>query len=139
MKLASHTRYIAIIVIGLGILGSFVGTSWSLENAVYKNLSTDQLVKMMPNKDFTLINVHVPYAGEIPQNDLTIPFDAIEQFKSELPSDKDSKIVAYCVGGHMGRIAAEKLVSMGYTQVFNLQGGMMGWKQYGKEILNKSK
>jgi rhodanese-related sulfurtransferase len=139
MKITSHIRYVVILVIGMGLLGYLIANSWSLDSAVYKNLFADQLVKMMPNKDFILINVHIPYEGEIIQNDLTIPFNAIEKFKDELPSDKDFKIVVYCLGGHMGRIAAEKLISMGYTQVFNLQKGMIGWKRYGQQILYKSK
>ena len=109
-------------------MGYLVVNSWSLYGASHKNISVDQLFEMMKNKDFLLINVHVPYEGEIPQTDLLIPFNAVEKFKNELPSDKDTKIVLYCISGHMGRTAAAKLTSMGYTQVYNLQNGLKGWK-----------
>ena len=98
----------------------------------------DQLDEMMNNKDFILINVHVPYEGEISQTDLLIPFNAIEKFKNELPNDKDAKIVLYCKSGQMSRIAAEKLTSMGYTQVNNFQDGMRDWRRNGKQILYRS-
>jgi rhodanese-related sulfurtransferase len=37
----------------------------------------------------------------------------------------------------MGSIAADKLARMGYTQVFNLQGGMIAWQNLGKEVFNR--
>ncbi len=139
MKIKNYIRYVSIIIFGMGLWGYLIANSWSLGSAAYKNISVDQLVEMMSNKDFILINVHVPYEGEIPQNDLMIPFNAIEGFKDELPRDKNAKIVVYCLAGHMGRIAAEKLTSMGYTQVFNFQDGMIGWQRYGKQILYRSR
>ncbi len=106
--------------------------------ASHKNICVDQLVEMINNKDFLLINVHVPYEGEISQTDLLIPFNVVEKFKNELPIDKDTKIVLYCMPGHMDRVAAEKLTSMGYTQVHNLQNGIKDWKRNGKQILCRS-
>jgi len=38
----------------------------------------------------------------------------------------------------MGSIAAGKLAGMGYTQVFNLQGGMIAWQSIGKPLLIQS-
>lgn len=93
-----------------------------------------QFVKMMDRKDFILINVHVPYYGEIAQTDLLVPYDAIEQHIEDLPKDKDAKIVVYCMMGPMGDIAAEKLANMGYTRVSNFQGGMMAWTQAGGHL-----
>lgn len=100
----------------------------------YKNITADNLNTMLKSKDFILINVHVPFAGSITGTDLTIPYDQIEQDLSRLPSNKSAKIVLYCRSGHMSQIAAEKLVSLGYTNLWNLQGGMIGWEQAGYEI-----
>jgi hypothetical protein len=33
----------------------------------YGVLTTDELSNMLKSKDFTLVNVHVPYEGELPQ------------------------------------------------------------------------
>jgi rhodanese-related sulfurtransferase len=68
-----------------------------------------------------------------------MPFNAIEQYKEDLPKDKNAKIVVYCMMGPMGDIAAEKLASMGYNRVSNFQGGMMAWTQAGNHLQRRQK
>ena len=138
MKKTGYIRYVLIIMFVTGLLGYLILNSWSLISASYKNITVDQLVEMMKKKDFILINVHVPYEGEISQTDFLIPFNAIEKFENILLNDKDAKIVLYCMSGQMSRIVAEQLTSMGYTQVHNLKDGMRAWKRDGRQILYRS-
>jgi len=105
----------------------------------YIDVSATDLASMMENKDFLLINVHVPYAGEIEGTDLFIPFNAIEQNLDKLPADKGAKLVVYCRSGGMSAIAARTLVKLGYTNVWNLDGGMIGWEQAGHSLVNKGR
>jgi len=86
---------------------------------------------MIENKDFLLINVHIPLEGNIPRTDLEIPFDDIPAYLDLLPADKDEKIVVYCKGNSMSLSAAEELVAFGYTNVFNLDGGYTAWIEAG--------
>jgi len=108
-----------------------------MDRPTYKKISVAQFARMLDHKDFTLINVHIPYEGEIEGTDLLIPFNRIDHFKNKLPKDKTAKVVVYCLMGPMGSIAAEQLVNMGYTQVMNLEGGLMAWQNFGKEVLNR--
>jgi rhodanese-related sulfurtransferase len=119
----------------MGFMGNLMSDGWSMDKKTYENVSVDQFVSMMSQKDFILINVHIPYQGEIAGTNLFIPFNALDQFKSELPTNNDAKIVVYCMSGPMGDIAAEKLLTMGYTEVTHFQGGMQGWKRAGKQLL----
>jgi rhodanese-related sulfurtransferase len=121
----------------LMIVTLFISNGWSMENKGYQNISMDRFVEMMGHKDFVLINVHVPYRGEIAETDLLIPFNDIKQHKNELPADKNTKIVVYCMSGPMGYVAAEKLTAMGYRRVIHFQGGMVSWKRSGKSLVSR--
>jgi rhodanese-related sulfurtransferase len=90
-------------------------------------------------KDFVFVNVHIPYEGEIAATDTFIPFNEIDQQIGRLPSKKEAKVVLYCMSDRMSTIAAEKLVQLGYTNVWNLQGGMVGWKAQGYPLIQRER
>ena len=102
----------------------------------YQKITPDELNTMLKNKDFVFVNVHIPFEGNIPNTDLSIPYDQISapENLSQLPADKSAKIVLYCRSGRMSEIAAEELVSLGYTNIWDLKGGMVDWEQAGYEI-----
>ena len=110
------------------------GEDVSVAGGSYKDVTPKELNTILKNKDFVFINVHIPFAGNIASTDLSIPYDQIEQNLSQLPSDKNAKIVLYCRSGRMSQIAAEKLVSLGYTNVWNLKGGMIDWEKEGFDL-----
>lgn len=116
--------------------GEIVSEKVDVNNGSYLNINSQQLNAMFKNKDFVLVNVHIPYAGNIPNTDLSIPYDQIaeSQYLAQLPTDKNSKIVLYCRSGRMSQIAAEELVSLGYTNIWNLKNGMMEWEQAGYKL-----
>jgi rhodanese-related sulfurtransferase len=84
----------------------------------------------------TVINVHVPYEGEIEGTDHLIPFDKITG-DQRLPADKRSEIVLYCRSGRMSVTAAKALAAAGYTNLYDLEGGMLAWEAAGKPLLHR--
>lgn len=101
------------------------------ESGVYTNITVDELSTMMEDKDFLLVNVHIPFSGDIINTDLSVPYNEIEANRAQLPSDKNAKIVLYCRGGSMSSNAAQTLTELGYTNVWNLRGGFNSWKEVG--------
>ncbi|PKN84953.1 MAG: hypothetical protein CVU46_12630 [Chloroflexi bacterium HGW-Chloroflexi-8] len=111
-----------------------IGKVIKVDQGSYIDISVPEFQKMMENKDFTLVNVHVPFEGDLPSTDLSIPFDTIGQNLDQLPGDKSGKIVLYCRSDRMSNIAAQELVKLGYTNIWNLDGGMVAWEQAGLPI-----
>lgn len=107
------------------------GEKVAVPGGAYTDVSVAELQSMLANKDFTFINVHIPFEGNIAGTDLSIRYDQIEQNLSQLPAEKDAKLVLYCRSGRMSSIAAETLVSLGYTNVWDLKGGMAAWEAAG--------
>ena len=102
----------------------------------FMNLSVAQLAQSMASKNFILVNVHVPDQGNLPNTDLSIPFDQVAGNLDKLPG-KDAPIVLYCRSGGMSRQAAVALAAAGYTKLYELDGGMDAWKASGHKLLDR--
>lgn len=61
-------------------------------------------------------------------NAINIPVDTI----NTITYDKDDVIIVYCASGVRSANAAKALVDQGYTNVYNLDGGLINWG-YGTE------
>lgn len=78
-------------------------------------------------QDFFLLDTHIPEQEHIPSTDAFIPFNEIQMSADSLPADKDTKIVVYCRSGSMSKQASEALIEMGYTNVYDLEGGVRAY------------
>ncbi len=138
-------QFFSMLVLGSAILltacqsapAAVSGQEVQVAGGVYRNVPADELNTLLKNKDFVLVNVHIPFAGNIAGTDLSIPYDTITENLSQLPANKNAKIVLYCRSGRMSAIAAETLVSLGHTNVWNLDGGMTAWEAAGLPIQQK--
>ena len=133
-------KFIFILIAAVILVGcqskSVTGETVTAVGGSYQNITSAELNTMLKNKDFVFVNVHIPFDGNIANTDLSIPYDQISfpENLSQLPDDNNAKIVLYCRSGRMSEIAAEGLVSLGYTNIWNLTGGMVEWEQAGYEI-----
>ena len=128
----------AVLFITILLLAScqsmpITGETVTVAGGSYQNITAAELKFMLKDKDFLLVNVHIPIGTSIPGTDLFIAYDKITVSENvlQLPTEKDSKIVLYCRSGRMSEIAAEELVNLGYTNVWNVADGMLGWEHAG--------
>lgn len=50
---------------------------------------------------------------------------------------KDAKVVLYCTIGYRSGIITKKLQKLGFTNVYNLFGSIVEWKNQGGKVVNK--
>lgn len=141
-------RFLALFII-LSVLSGFIlgvkinkvyPTVFSTsQKSTASEISAKNLKEKLANKDFTLINVHTPYEGEIERTDSFIEYDSMKANEAQLPKDKNAQIVLYCKSGRMSAEAFQTLKGMGYANVAHLRGGMDSWKKEGFSLLDLSK
>ena len=126
----------ALMLTSLALGHPLPETKIIVPDGVYYQISPKELKAQLEHKDFTFINVHTPYEGEINQTDVLIAFDQIGSSKL-LPKAKNAELVLYCRSGRMSTIAAATLVKLGYTNVRELRGGMNAWTAAGYKLERK--
>ncbi len=119
-----------------------------LQNILKKaSLNVSQInvkkLKKLLQKKIVLLDVREPEefaSGYInAQTVLTIPrgkleFVAIEKIAKQF--GQDQLIVTYCLKGPRGLLAAYQLQKLGFTNVYNLEGGILQWLAKGNSIRN---
>jgi phage shock protein E len=121
----------AVLLVGVGCSGDDDDDEEAA--AAVDLVAPEEFEERMGQRDAVVINVHVPYEGEIADTDLFIPFDRITA-SNELPEDRDLSLVVYCRSGNMSADATADLIEMGYTDVTDLDGGMVAWEESGRGL-----
>lgn len=108
-----------------------IGDAREVEGGTYARISPEELEGMKADETVLLVNTHIPFEGDIPGTDASIPYDEVGANLDRLPEDEDTKVVLYCMTGPMSAEAAEVLVENGYENVLELDGGMRAWLDAG--------
>ena len=121
-------RRIVSIIAALVFLIAISGCS-SQEGSVYMNIGPEKAKEMMENlESFVLLDVrseeefsegHIPGAIVIPHEEIS------ERAENEIP-EKDVPVFVYCRSGRRSKIAAEELVKLGYSEIYEF-GGIGDW------------
>lgn len=74
------------------------------------------------------------------ENAINVGFDKFDGKKvTTRIKDKNATILVYCSIGVRSEIIGEKLLKLGYKNVFNLYGGIFEWKNCGKKVVDNKK
>jgi rhodanese-related sulfurtransferase len=101
----------------------------------FKNITVAELQAMMGRDGLRLIDVRTDAEisrGKIPQGD-PLPLHLLPLRLGGM--DKDSATVFYCQMGGRSAQAAAFAAANGFTDVYNLQGGISAWAQAGLPIV----
>ncbi|MBI5089956.1 MAG: rhodanese-like domain-containing protein [Actinobacteria bacterium] len=113
--------------------GTTTGHDMSAMAPTVSQMSVERFNEAISVEQALVVNVHVPYEGEIDGTDAFVAFDEIEN-SAELPTDLSQPIRLYCKTGRMSQIAGLTLIQMGYTDVAHLVGGMDAWANSGRTL-----
>lgn len=74
------------------------------------------------------------------ENAISVGFDKFDSKKvTTIIKDKNATIVVYCSIGIRSEIIGERLLKLGYKNVFNLYGGIFEWKNNGRKVVDNKK
>ena len=114
-----------------------------------QNQTYDEKLDKLYNKTVPLIN-----ADSVPEGAAFLDTRELEEFEvSHIPGatftgykdfntdslkhlSKSDTIVVYCSVGYRSERIGEKLQKMGFSNVYNLYGGIFSWKNSGKSVEN---
>lgn len=100
-----------------------------------RNLSPAEVRDLLQkNSQAFLLDVRTP--GEYMQVRLAgahlVPIDQVVARVAEIPKNKP--IVVYCAVGARSSQVANYLAQLGYSEVYNMSGGVMGWQVRGYPV-----
>jgi rhodanese-related sulfurtransferase len=62
---------------------------------------------------------------------LLFPVDQLADRLGEIAANKNDTVLAYCYSGNRSLAASRVLAKNGFAHVYNLKGGIMGWRREG--------
>jgi rhodanese-related sulfurtransferase len=109
---------------------------WNTRNVPYMSVETLAL----PKTDAILLDAREEKEFNIShlENAIRVGYDdfKINETLAKLPKDKNAKIVVYCSIGIRSETVAHKLIQEGYTNVYNLYGGIFEWKNANFKVID---
>lgn len=99
------------------------------QQTAYHKITAEEAKKMMDEDDVLIVDVrtsdeytekHIPNAILIPNEDITTK-------QPQLLPDLDATILVYCRSGNRSKTASDKLVAIGYKNIYDF-GGIIDWR-----------
>lgn len=101
-------------------------------SAGYKNISSPEAKRMIEqNKNVILLDVRTPgeYRQARMKGSILIPINEIERRLQEVP--KGRPVIVLCAVGSRSNLVAGFLSGKGFSEVYNMQDGIIGWSRNG--------
>lgn len=125
--------FLSLMLTALLLAGCAAANPPAEDDVGYSLISTAELEALITDRQdsILLVNTHIPFEGNIPTTDFSVPYHEMAENLDQFPADKDAEIILYCMSNRMALIAADELVQAGYTNLKLLDGGMLAWHNAG--------
>ena len=111
------------------IIFLLIASSCNINGQKYQTLSPAEFDKKIHEGNVQLVDVRTPeeYAEKHIKDAVNINFNADDFVDMVTKLDKTKPVLVYCLSGGRSTKAAALLTKKGYTQVYNLDGGILAW------------
>lgn len=127
--ITNHSMLVlALAVVTFLLIKEFFESAFSQ----FTSLSPMNVVAKMNNDDVVIIDVREPHEfilGHI-ENALNTPLGKLKEQLNTLEKYKNKSILVVCQSGTRSSQACKLLISNGFGNIFNLDGGMQSWEDY---------
>ena len=98
------------------------------DKAAYHKISAEEAHEMMASQEVVVADVRTreEYDGGHIENAVLIPNESIGREMPEALPDKEATLLIYCRSGRRSKEAAQKLLELGYQNVYDF-GGVIDW------------
>ena len=122
-------KKVLFLLIAVILLTACGHTEENDREAVYMNITAEEARQIMDSEEgYVILDVRTQEEydqGHIP-GAILIPNTEIEAWAEQELPDKDQLILVYCRSGRRSKLAADILVSLGYTDIREF-GGIIDW------------
>lgn len=107
-------------------------------NSELAAVSPRQAAAMFAEKKAIIVDVREPHEWREQHiaGAMHIPLAQIESRLTELQPYKESPVIVQCRSGKRSAKAASTLQAMGFSEVYNLSGGIIAWTDAGLETVH---
>lgn len=110
-------------------------TESTASNADIKLVNPNRFDELAAKPETFVLDVHIPEQTHIAGTDAFIPYDKLQGNQNKLPKDLNTPILVYCRSGSMSRQASQTLSEMGYTTIYDLEGGVQAYREQRVDVV----
>ena len=104
----------------------FSGCSEKLE---YKNIQVNELSSLGESVLYLDVRSRLEFSNSHIDGAINIDVEELNENVEDLIPNKERTIIVYCQSGNRSKTASEKLIEMGYTNVYNMLGGYTAYQE----------
>ena len=121
-------------VMGLMLTGTSLTGGKPVE---FQRLAVAQAVQLAKQPGTFILDVRTPeeYAEGRLAGSVLMPVTELSLRLGDLPKDKKTPVLVYCVAGPRSQAAGRFLTEQGYTAVHELKGGITAWRAEGQPVV----
>ena len=125
-------------VMGLMLTGTpWTGGLTGGKPVAFQRLAVAQAVQLAKQPGTFILDVRTPeeYAEGRLAGSVLMPVTELSLRLGDLPKDKKTPVLVYCVAGPRSQAAGRFLTEQGYTAVHELKGGITAWRAEGQPVV----